>query len=122
MDAVETLLERARNDDRVLAVLLFGSAARGEAGPASDIDVCVFLHPGSPHAPSGVLLDYADLDLDVSVFQALPLFVASRVLKEGKVILCKDEDELYDIALTTVRHWEDFKPTYRTYIEAIAHG
>lgn len=54
--ALERLLDRAREDPAVLAVILFGSAARGEAAPASDVDVCLVLAPGAD--PTRVRLDH----------------------------------------------------------------
>src|SRR5216684_4329688 len=40
---VRRVLERARRDPDVLAVMLFGSHARGEASAASDVDLCLVL-------------------------------------------------------------------------------
>ena len=45
--ALARLLSRAESDPDVLAVILFGSHARGEAGPTSDVDVCLVLVPGA---------------------------------------------------------------------------
>lgn len=124
-DDLAALLERARRDRRVLAVMLFGSRARGESTPGSDIDVCLLLEPG-PYEDlflSRVKLDYLkDFDLDIHVFQQLPLYIRHRVLKEGKALFCRDEDKLYDLAFRTIREFEDFKHIYREYLEGIAHG
>ena len=43
--ALRRLVDRAARDGEVLAVILFGSRARGDAGPGSDIDVCLVLAP-----------------------------------------------------------------------------
>ena len=107
----------------MLAVILFGSQARGDAGPESDVDGCVVLETG---APSGIeasrkRLDYlAGRDLDVKTFQQLPLYIRSRVLKEGRVLFVRDEDRLYDLAFRTARAFEDFRPYYQRYLDAIA--
>jgi hypothetical protein len=125
---LEALLERARQDEAVLAVMLFGSAARGEAQARSDVDVCLVLHSHpqtqswSPEALARKRLEYLHFDLDVKVFQALPLYVRQRVLKEGRVLLVKDEDQLYELAFRTVQEFEDFKHIYREYLEAVARG
>ena len=37
------VLDRARRDPDVLAVILFGSHARGEASVTSDVDLCLVL-------------------------------------------------------------------------------
>lgn len=117
---VGRLLERAADDPDVLAVLLFGSVARGEETPLSDIDVCLVLTEAAAARASDKRREYLGaFDLDVQVFQALPLYVRSRVLREGQVLLSRDDDRLYDLALRTARAFEDFKPIYRTYLEAV---
>lgn len=116
---VQRLVERAGGDPAILAVILFGSRARGEAPVGSDFDVCLVLDPRADADPFDRLMAYADTDLDVSMFQRLPLAVRSRVLKEGRVLLVKDETVLYEVAIRTAKAWEDFKPHHRRYLEAV---
>jgi predicted nucleotidyltransferase len=118
------LLERAAADDGVLAVMLYGSAARGDNTRFSDIDVCLLLQDRRADRAEMARkrLDYADLDLDVQVFQLLPLYVRSRVLKEGRTLFVRDEDALYELAFRTVRAFEDFKPRYRAYLDEVLHA
>lgn len=104
----------------MLAVVLFGSAARGEATSASDVDVCLVLDPDVADQPERRRLEYlAGVDLDVQVFQALPLYVRHRVLREGQVLFSKDDDRLYELAIRTAKAFEDFKPIYRRYLQAV---
>ena len=118
------LLEQARHDRDVLAVVLFGSAARGETHASSDVDVCLILQPKAkgwtPEALARKRLDYLHFDLDVTLFQALPLYIRHRALKEGRVLLVKDEDRLYELAFRTAQEFEDFRHVYREYLEAVA--
>jgi len=44
------------------------------------------------------------------------------VLKEGRVLFCRDEDALYEAAFVTIRAFEPFKRTYRAYLEEVAYG
>jgi predicted nucleotidyltransferase len=123
---VDRLPAQACQDADVLAVLLYGSVARGEQTAGSDIDVCLVLMPRSTPYESAILsrkrLDYlAQFDLDVQIFQALPLYIRSRVLKEGQVLFVRDEDLLYALAFRTAQAFEDFKPIYYRYLEQIAH-
>jgi predicted nucleotidyltransferase len=124
---LDALLEQARRDPEVLAVILFGSAARGEATAQSDLDVCLVLYAGGDqHRDSGQLahkrLEYLHFDLDVKIFQQLPLYVRRRLLKEGRVLLVKDEDQLYELAFRTAQAFEDFKRIYYDYLEEVARG
>jgi hypothetical protein len=122
---IDRLLGRAREDPNVLAVVIFGSAARGEATPASDVDVCLVLRPRSYDSLSlsRTKLAYCkEVDLDVQVYQQLPLYIRTRVLKEGKVLFSRDDDALYDLAFRTAQAFEDFKPHYRAYLAEVARG
>lgn len=74
--AVARVTARAERDPDVLAVMLFGSRARGEAGPASDFDVCLVLAngPATDADRTRKRLDYlAEADLHLAIFQQLPL-------------------------------------------------
>lgn len=118
--ALNRLTAEAREDPSVLAVLVFGSAARGEATPASDVDVCLVLDPRVTVEMSEKRLEFLSRhDLDIHVFQQLPLYIRRRVLREGQVLLSKDDDLLYEVALRTARAFEGFKHIYHRYLEAV---
>ena len=123
--AVTRLVARAREDPDVLAVLLFGSRARGDATPASDHDVCLVLAapPRTGADATEKRLQYlAMVDLDVVVFQQLPLYIRTRVLREGRVLFTRDEDALYAVAVRTARAFEGFRHIHRGYLDAVARG
>jgi len=120
---LEKLIAKAQADEAVLAVMLFGSEARGEATSASDLDICLVLQPRAAERKAEKRLEYlGEFDLDLHVFQALPLPIRRRVLKEGRILLTKDEDALYDLALRTAKAFDDFRHIYEAYLEAIANG
>ncbi len=117
---LKPLIQKAKKDKDIVAVMLFGSAARGEK--YRDIDVALVLRAGMD---SGSMfdkrLDYLKefSNLDIQIFNQLPLYIRQRILKEGKILLQNDTDALYDIAFDTIRAYEDFKPIYEGYLEAI---
>lgn len=125
------VVEAAKADPDAIAVLLHGSAARGDPA-ARDVDVAVVLSPNAREAPPDAALRYAGLSsgrrhagLDVSVFQALPLYVRQRILAAHRILWVRDEaahDALYEVAWRTVKAWEDFRPHYNAYLEAVARG
>jgi predicted nucleotidyltransferase len=121
--ALGRVIARAERDPEVLAVIVFGSRARGDASPRSDLDVCLVLapEPGSSVALDRARLDYlAEAEVDLVVFQRLPLAVRSRILKEGSVVFVRDEPALYALAARTARAFEGFRHIHRDYLERVA--
>jgi len=123
---LDPLLAHARADADVVAVMLFGSAARGEA--ARDLDVAVVLRPDVA-ATFEKSIEYAAWSsgrrhegIDASVFQELPLYVRERVLSDGRALLVNDADALCEIAFATLREWATFRPKLDEYLEGAANG
>jgi uncharacterized protein len=74
---VRTLLGR-----RLVDLRLFGSVARGDAQPDSDIDVLVVVH-ASADARGGVERDVVDIAFDVNL--QYDLYISPRVLTDAVV-------------------------------------
>lgn len=121
--AVTHLVSLARDDRHVLAVLLFGSEARNEAHSQSDVDICIVLDAAVESVSSRTRRAYlCDVELDIHIFQEMPLHLRRRALKEGRILFCRDEDALYELAFRTAREYEDFRPIHEAYLEVVAHG
>lgn len=122
---LEKLIDKAKQDEEILAVILFGSHARGEATLASDIDVCLVL-AGRNHDPlflSRKRLDYLAVGgLDIHLYQQLPIYIRRRVFKEGRVLFARNEEDLYDVAFRTAQAFEDFRHYYEDYLDKVAHA
>jgi len=122
---LDRLLAMVRQDEEVLAVIIFGSAARDEEAPLSDVDVCLVmmpqLKPFGPTTLSHKRLEYMKGDsLDVRIFQQLPLYIRVRVLREGRILFVRDENQLYELAFRTAQAFEDFKHIYYGYLREVA--
>ncbi len=121
-EVIEELLTKARQDEDVLAVFLFGSVAREEQTDLSDIDLCLVLIPKlTPFESTKSYrkrLDYLkDFTFDIQIFQHLPIYVRRRVLREGRILFVRDEALLYELAFRTAQAFEDFRPIYLSYLE-----
>lgn len=121
---LEKLIEKIEKDSDALGAVLFGSYVRNER--FSDLDVCIVLKPRKFDrlylSRKRLRYSIAFPNLDVQIFQQLPLPLKMRVLKEGRVVFCKDEDLLYDLAFSTIREFELFKPIYLSYLESVLHA
>ncbi|MEK6901025.1 MAG: nucleotidyltransferase domain-containing protein [Nanoarchaeota archaeon] len=121
---VEKIIQQAQKDPVVIAVAFFGSYARGE--PHRDVDVCIFLKPAeySPQFLSSKKLQFTPEEekYDVQIFQQLPLYIQKRILKEARILYCKNEDLLYDLYFLTIRDFEHYEHIYETYLEAVESG
>lgn len=123
-EVVEKIIERTKSDSSVLAVALFGSSARGE--PYNDIDICIFLNPAKYESSylSKKYLNYTyeNEKYDIEIFQHLPMYIRERILKDAKIIYCKDEDLLYELYYQTIRELGHYRPIYEEYLEEVING
>lgn len=115
LNQLETKMEK---DPDILAVILYGSYARGEE--ARDVDLCLVLFPEKLKNSLYKRIEYSYHEqVDVQVFQDLPLYIRPRVIKEGMVLHVKDEDLLYEIAIKTAKEFELYRPKYELYLGSI---
>ncbi|MCK4730585.1 MAG: nucleotidyltransferase domain-containing protein [Candidatus Aenigmarchaeota archaeon] len=119
---LDNVLEQAKKDREVIAVILYGSVSRGEQRKDSDIDICLVLKEDYPKTKfTEKRLEYlknVGVDIDIQIFQQLPLYIRKEVLK-GKILISKDEDKLYELAYKTIKEFEDFRKYYYDYLNSI---
>lgn len=94
----------------VIAVILYGSAARMSTTPLSDTDICVVTSPGLAPEVWESIMSHTGPALDLVVFQDLTPSVRYRVVREGKVLFCRDRKALHRIKAGTIRQYLDLQP------------
>jgi predicted nucleotidyltransferase len=122
---LNTLIENAKKDSTILALLLFGSTVRKDHHRNSDTDICLVLmpRPYTPRELSQKKITYLkSFDLDIQILQQLPIYIRKRVIQEGKVLYCRDENMLYEMVFTVIREYADFEHIYREYLQEVAHA
>lgn len=105
---INKLVKDSSKIKSVNAIVLFGSQATGKNNKNSDIDLCFF----------GKIKDEDKLNIqrmfpekyDISFFNELPIWIKTRVFKEGKILFLKNKEEYMDVVFKTMHEWEDFKP------------
>ena len=121
MEIPKQIENEIKKDKSIIAVILFGSYARKEY--YRDIDICLVLdkkYPSKEMTDKLIIYSGKSPDkYDIKIFQLLPLYIRKRILEEGKVLLCKNEDLLYEIAFQTIKEFEFYKKTYYNYLKSI---
>ena len=101
------IIGRISDIKKVKAIYIFGSQVNGRARKDSDVDIAV-LTKGMSRNEELEIIGFGDDDLDISVFDNLPLVIQFRVLKEGKLLFCRDEKAVYDTRVRVFKQYLDF--------------
>jgi len=118
LDKIPAIVSDMSQNRAVTAFYILGSAAAGNLKPLSDIDFGVLLtfkKTGRQLFDIHLsLLDYLNRkletdDVDLILLNEAPARIAYSVVKDGRLLLCRDEKELADFLDDTVRTYLDFK-------------
>lgn len=111
-DTVSLLVDSMRQLPGVNAIILFGSHAKGKAKPMSDIDICVVTDSS---ANEHNVAAHSSRNIQTVVFSSLPPFVQYEVMKDGKVLFCRDRIKLRDAFLAAIREYHFHVPMYERF-------
>lgn len=111
----------------VVAVYLFGSAARGTRGRRSDVDIAVLIRAGeTSRRRSRSLVEYVQAacdalgtdNVDVVLLHRAPIALRHEVFREGKPLLVRDPEALTRFRLESSREYLDTIPLRRMFEKA----
>lgn len=97
--------------DDILAILLYGSVAKGEDTSQSDIDICIVSPSGKDNL--GLLNEiYRKLDVfskryDVRFFEELPLYIQINIIENNMIVYSKNVYELFEYFYGFRKLWDD---------------
>ena len=70
---------------------------------------------------SKIKLDFLkNFNYDIQIFQQLPLYIRREILKKGKILFCKNQKKLYEIAFLTIKEFSFYKKIYDFYLKNTA--
>jgi len=124
--AIEAKLREflSRNAERegIAAAYLFGSVARGTAGPRSDVDVGVLYEEDPPLTLEGLGLRLeGDLEsllgkpVQLVVLNHAPVDLTIRVLRDGKLLVDRDRTKRVRFEVKTRFEFFDLEPYLKLY-------
>lgn len=123
-DELQTVLrvELLRLVPGIAAAYLFGSTARGEAGPKSDVDVGLLYETApAPTLSSQPLLAAAELEsqlgrrVDLVVLNTAPVDLVHRVLRDGLLLLQPSPSRRIAFEVRARNEYFDLLPFLRRY-------
>ncbi len=95
----------------ILAMYLYGSYARNEPKPYSDIDIAVITRMTDPPRDlKEIIGSYSSKKLDVQVFADLPLSAQMQVLAQGIPLYIRNEDSLWSVIKSVSMSYMDLEP------------
>lgn len=102
--------------EEVRLLVLFGSTARGKAGPRSDVDLGVLLDPYSPalrFKVDAVLGRAAGREVDTVLLDDAPPLLRFEIAKEGVLLFEREEGLWTHFKAKAMVDWWDWAPTFR---------
>jgi predicted nucleotidyltransferase len=126
-EIVRRLRERLEAEPDVLFAYLFGSVARGRAGPLSDVDVAVMVKDGVDLARRhldliGAVSEAVGSDgADVVLLNEAPISLAFRVIRDGVVILSLDEKARIRHKAMVIDRYIDMAPMRKELARGLRH-
>ena len=106
---IEKIVEKSKKDNRILAVVLFGSYARKEAN-FRDVDIGLLLYKSEDSFK--VYSDYTaflggENYMDLSIINSLPADVKSSIFNDAVVLYCSNDSALYDYTINLIKRSAD---------------
>lgn len=128
-DAIREVLQ---SDDRIAFALIFGSTARGQTTPFSDVDVAIGLRAGVSFSATDIgelvsrLESAVRREVDVVILNEAPPGLAYRVFRDGRLIFEADRAARVARQARAIMEYLDFKPFEERFARAVlrraAHG
>jgi predicted nucleotidyltransferase len=102
-------LEKLKKDfefleNEVLAIVVYGSKAKGEETERSDTDVCI-VAPGAD--ASKIYKETLRLNYDIKIFELMPLYLKAQVIHHHEIIYTRDILDFYEYLYFFRKLWKD---------------
>jgi hypothetical protein len=136
-DEIESRLARySRQRPEILAVYLFGSVARGQAGPLSDLDIALLLEPAHRRLADSFAYQASRLSdlmalletdaVDLVLLPAPSPLLQHRILRDKRVLFCRNDRRRLTFEIRASQTYLDLQPLYaaqtRRFFERVRAG
>ncbi|MGD0729530.1 MAG: nucleotidyltransferase domain-containing protein [Candidatus Micrarchaeaceae archaeon] len=114
------MIEKAKKDKNIIAILLFGSYARRDKN-YRDVDVALVLKDNAKYEEE--LFDYfkainsvENKVIDIVIFNTLPLEIKRKVMNDAEILYSANNSELYDKSIDTIKKWNEYSYMFNSMI------
>ena len=118
LERLPVLIQALKQHSEVVALYSFGGAARDELKPLSDLDYAILL--SSQLSKRQRFDEHLELigifnnvfrtdEIDLIILNDAPLRFCYVILKTGKLIYCKEKDDLIDHREQVLKYYLDFR-------------
>ena len=130
-DKISLLMAKLQDVDSIDAVYLFGSVAKKDLKPLSDIDIAILLNEGLGKdkienlklSLTGLIADALSTEeFDLVILNDAPIRFSYNILKDGKLVLVKDENHLIDFRERVIKYYLDFAYYLKEFDKAFLEG
>ena len=118
MDRLPELIDQISRDKEIVALFAFGSLARGDLKPLSDLDFGILVIPSLTRRQRfdkhleliGLFNEQFESDeIDLVLMNDAPVRFSHNIIKSGKLLFCSDFGVLGDFIEKTVKVYLDFR-------------
>ena len=107
-DRIKSITKRIFELEDVHSVLVFGSAVKEGLSSARDIDICVVApNAREVHKLANIISGMLPRELDVVVFELLPLYMKIEVINNHVILHTRSKLELYEYFYKFRKIWRD---------------
>ncbi len=117
---IDIFTRKIDKDPRFIGVILFGSALNSDN--YRDIDIALIsTTPPIPDKEKLKIIVSTPEKFDIRFLEDFPLNIAKDVI-QGRLILNKDYDKVFDRFVSIFQEWELFRPSFELYLEVSKNG
>lgn len=118
VDRIPGLINRISKDKKVVGLFSFGSLARGDLKPLSDLDFGILVLPTLDEKQRfdkhleliGVFNEQLETnEVDLVLMNDAPMRYSYNIIRSGKLLFCSDSDVLHEFIEKTVKLYLDFR-------------
>ena len=119
MKQIVQKIKKLDKKNQIAFIMLFGSRSKNLARKDSDIDIAIFFEGDRRERfKFRMLVSGSFSNLDVHIFQDLPLRVQKEVLG-GELLYYKDYDFVIMEAMKVIREFNSFEKYYNIYLDGL---